>query len=150
MYFSFFIADEAQTLLQQAFNVGVVSSIDTSSYINDTLQLLNLETVLSSASSWLVSSSFFLCEQIMGCTQICLCLKNCLHLNKRGGSCLQNYFCCSQQRMHLKLRTTSWKWAYKTLWFTDVTLHLQFWWSLCIHVTWMTEIWSICELKKKK
>lgn len=51
MYFSFFIADEAQTLLQQAFNVGVVSSIDTSSYINDTLQLLNLETVLSSTSS---------------------------------------------------------------------------------------------------
>ncbi|XP_025095936.1 integrator complex subunit 1-like isoform X2 [Pomacea canaliculata] len=49
--FTVLCQDEAQTLLQEAFNVGVVSSIDTSSYINDTLQLLNLETVLSSTSS---------------------------------------------------------------------------------------------------
>lgn len=42
--FSLFL-DHADEILQKSFVVGTTTSIETSSYISETLQLLNLETV---------------------------------------------------------------------------------------------------------
>lgn len=38
-----FLSDQAEAILQKAFTVGVTSAIDTSSYISESLQLLNLD-----------------------------------------------------------------------------------------------------------
>lgn len=39
------LLDHADEILQKSFVVGTTTSIETSSYISETLQLLNLETV---------------------------------------------------------------------------------------------------------
>lgn len=44
LHFLFFL-DHADEILQKSFVVGTTTSIETSSYISETLQLLNLETV---------------------------------------------------------------------------------------------------------
>ena len=55
----FFVSDEAPALLQKAFDISVMTTVDTSSYISDTLQLLNMESVLASSSwsAWIVLAS---------------------------------------------------------------------------------------------
>ncbi|KAK7506750.1 hypothetical protein BaRGS_00002225 [Batillaria attramentaria] len=47
--FAVLCQDDAQALLQRAFHIGVTTTVDTQSYIKDTLQLLNLESVLTSS-----------------------------------------------------------------------------------------------------
>jgi len=42
-----FVSDHADVLLQKAFLVGTTTALDTSSYITDTLEALNLETTVS-------------------------------------------------------------------------------------------------------
>ena len=41
-FFSFFFSEEATCILQKAFQVGIKKSIDTSSFISESLQVLNL------------------------------------------------------------------------------------------------------------
>lgn len=36
-------SDQAEAILQKAFTVGITSAVDTSSYISESLQLLNLD-----------------------------------------------------------------------------------------------------------
>lgn len=39
------ISEHALTVLQKAFEVGIMSKVDTTSTLTETLQLLNMETV---------------------------------------------------------------------------------------------------------
>ena len=78
------VTEEAPLLLQKVFDKGVSSSINTATYLSDTLQLLNMESVLYSkqggAPCWpcgCVFASFFFSISSMHCCTASLQFRLC-------------------------------------------------------------------------